>query len=316
PDQVGCYPDFRVEYYASLTEDGEYVKMDEAADILNLYVTWNKLDAALHNNVINEAVLYYACKNANGLSNINEIIFALWNPFTTRQLNQLDFGLSSGQPLTYYYDTYPSNIDMPHVTDNDCVGWMGLFADILSYIGLNNGVDFRTESIQTKNNEFGIGGISEGFLVKNWVIPDNHNVVYSCSISGQDYYTEEYIFSTYTDHSQLNSLGMQRQGHRRHPLLLKGNVVENPGIEGQGELNPVSTFVSHSVVVIGNEIYDPSYGKKYTSIQDFQQRAVDGFYIGTKTKKIVEISGTAREVILIYFRKNENNNDFKPIDVN
>ena len=47
----------------------------------------------------------------------------------------------------------------------------------------------------------------------------------------------------------------------------------------QGNRHPFANFGKHYMVKIGTQIYDPSYGMKYKSIEDFVNMAVDGFFI-------------------------------------
>jgi hypothetical protein len=56
------------------------------------------------------------------------------------------------------------------------------------------------------------------------------------------------------------------------------------GASGQGELTPVEkVFDFHFIVLVpiapGNQFYDPSYGKTYSSQADFESYAVTGYAI-------------------------------------
>jgi hypothetical protein len=55
------------------------------------------------------------------------------------------------------------------------------------------------------------------------------------------------------------------------------NVTDDPGVPGQGTANPPSIFQSHRVAKIAGIYYDPSYGKKYTSLDDMESKAIDGY---------------------------------------
>ncbi len=51
------------------------------------------------------------------------------------------------------------------------------------------------------------------------------------------------------------------------------------GDPGQNVANPLSLFFNHSLIKIGNVYYDPSYGKKFASRQEWEDQAVAGFIV-------------------------------------
>jgi hypothetical protein len=53
--------------------------------------------------------------------------------------------------------------------------------------------------------------------------------------------------------------------------------IDRDGLPGQGNKNPKSNFNQHIVVGIGGTFYDPSYGEKYNSLDDFDKK-IFGFY--------------------------------------
>ena len=52
-----------------------------------------------------------------------------------------------------------------------------------------------------------------------------------------------------------------------------------PGAAGQNIADPLSVFVDHCLIKINGVYFDPSYGKKYTSHQDWEDNAVAGFLV-------------------------------------
>ena len=66
---------------------------------------------------------------------------------------------------------------------------------------------------------------------------------------------------------------------------MNAQVTDLPGVPGQGTTNPQSIFDNHVLVLFKGVYYDPSYGKSYNSLADFEDRAVVGF---VKGKKLVE----------------------------
>ncbi len=53
---------------------------------------------------------------------------------------------------------------------------------------------------------------------------------------------------------------------------------------GQENPNPMANFWSHSMVRIGAEIYDTSYGVIYDNINDFIDKAIDGYFVEDKVR--------------------------------
>jgi hypothetical protein len=52
-----------------------------------------------------------------------------------------------------------------------------------------------------------------------------------------------------------------------------------------GNNNPSADFNRHFIVKIENVYYDPSYGKKYNSVKEWEESSIDGFFIEEKYKK-------------------------------
>ncbi len=77
------------------------------------------------------------------------------------------------------------------------------------------------------------------------------------------------------------------------------------------EEEPLSAFSNHSVIMINGKIYDPSYGKIYIDLNDFEDKAIEGYTIGTNMKDKIKINGEFYQTYKIYFRKNENKNDLE-----
>ncbi len=72
--------------------------------------------------------------------------------------------------------------------------------------------------------------------------------------------------------------------------------VEYKGGGAQNNTNPLASFRDHAVVQIGNDIYDPSYGKIYRAgpngtindaLLEFQKAAIFGYYQPIKPGTVV-----------------------------
>ena len=56
------------------------------------------------------------------------------------------------------------------------------------------------------------------------------------------------------------------------------DVTNSAGIAGQANNNPLSFFRHHVVVYYDGTYYDPSYGTTYSSLDDFEDQALVGYY--------------------------------------
>jgi hypothetical protein len=58
------------------------------------------------------------------------------------------------------------------------------------------------------------------------------------------------------------------------------SVVDELGVEGQNNEDPKSNFENHQVIyhTTRKKIYDPSYGKSFSSLEEWASSSVAGFY--------------------------------------
>ena len=77
------------------------------------------------------------------------------------------------------------------------------------------------------------------------------------------------------------------------------NVKDELGLPGQNNTDPASLFNNHALVKVGTELWDPSYGAIYTSLLDFQQKAIFGYYtldgkINNQLKMTIELQDPSK----------------------
>ena len=70
------------------------------------------------------------------------------------------------------------------------------------------------------------------------------------------------------------------------------------GTPGQGNAKPAALFPDHGLVYMYGTYYDPSYGKAYSSLQEFEDEAIHGFIRG------VERDYGNVTIMSVLFRKN------------
>ena len=58
----------------------------------------------------------------------------------------------------------------------------------------------------------------------------------------------------------------------------KWDAIDESGVAGQGDINPLAVFGDHALVQKGTQVYDPSYGTEpFSSILDWENESVDGY---------------------------------------
>jgi hypothetical protein len=87
-------------------------------------------------------------------------------------------------------------------------------------------------------------------------------------------------------------------------------VTHAGGVAGQNNPSPKAMFPNHRLISIGGVLYDPSYGKTYASVADFESKAVAGFVIERQVKESdvgIDLDGlngvTDKAVRIFLFRK-------------
>ena len=55
-------------------------------------------------------------------------------------------------------------------------------------------------------------------------------------------------------------------------------ITYTSGTPAQGNTKPPELFDSHALAVVNGVFYDPSYGQTYSSMQDMENKVIDGYY--------------------------------------
>jgi len=157
---------------------------------------------------------------------------------------------------------------IPGAHSGGCAAFQDLFVSLLENQG---GHAQRVMLSPTKSDD-------QFFLVKNW------RFIGSGSSGDLDYPYVNYP-------SKIDSVEVKNRlsaGH--YGWIGTPEVVEEDGIIGQGNKNPFSDFNRHYIVKIGDVYYDPSYGKKYSSVKqwedDMEKGSIAGFYRETSFKTV------------------------------
>jgi hypothetical protein len=242
--------------------------------------------------------LNYTCKFAKGATNEAELIDLTWKNFSTRSLRTSMFFKPEDNvedvPLTYYASPGSAvahgcgiAFNVEYNRDGEC----GAFSDLFITLIETHGVEAsKTVIAPTTYGEF--------FLVKKW------------SFNSQPFYPDiPYPYVNYVGLEVIeDSFDLQRKirGDNNQYTFYEEDypidVRDVDGLPGQNVSNPYSDFFGHYNVQVGDLIYDPSYGTKHSSFENFEDSAIEAF---GKTASTIFPDG--RKVYSIILRKNKAN---------
>jgi hypothetical protein len=217
-----------------------------------------------------ETLFDIGSRNADGETVAADATEKIWGEFTDRIVRKVDTssGLPNGAQLSYYEDYECSNISsaaLLEFEDGQCGSWARLFLDILKAQSIDQPGDFV---VFRQINSYGVPDADLGFLVKNWNFSATGN---SGNAQFEFLGIPDSPFITATSYNWLYS-----------------EVSDQAGTPGQKTANPASLFNNHQVALIGGNYYDPSYGVKYTSLNQIDTNAISGYFLVDDTLAVDE----------------------------
>ena len=250
PDQVGFFDPMLIKWNVSMTSGGEKVWLDGGTSSNQAYVTLgDPLTTTYH------TLAHLGCKNAKDETSVQNCTAKIWNEFTDRDVRRVD-----GARLTYYKSYRCTNTTTKGLLascDGQCGAWAKLFIDIRKVQGIDDKDEYVVFSPIPPQ---GVSRDYVGFLVKNWTF----------SGTGRSGYSDYPYLNVLSDTDFISSTEYQWK---------YSDVSDATGIAGQGNENQASLFNNHQVVIDG-KYYDPSYGVQYSSLEELEDRSIDGFYVG------------------------------------
>lgn len=311
--QVNYLDDFIIRWYTSV--DGE----EWIFNVATRHKVYVVLAPPINNLYdLFEPILYYSCREAQGVTDEETLIQRVWSKFTERNLRISDFKpIDDNSSLTYYRNPFPyadkkwdilnsMPVQGSQYLDGECGAFRDLFHSSLGYHGVvANWIGVQSEVAK------------EYFLVKNWMFDDElvvqldnpyHSYQYRQAsevevIESQTEWLDENA-EPYIVHTTQYFPDIRREGHQYAWLdLFPVSVNDVQGVEGQGVLNPYSDFGLHHMVKINGYYYDPSYGKRFSSLKDWEENSVAGYFVFENMNHPV----TGELILHLYFRKNEVN---------
>ncbi len=249
---------------------------------------------------LKDAILYISCKNAKGLNGATPagkdlILASIWNEFTDQKVEtRPQYDLFSDSVITrslYYYQNYKTAVTKPWALyvadrfgqpilqagliesgDGQCGSWALFLASCLRVQGLPQSMDYVFVRAINPSPQTTPG---LGFFVKNWIFGQ---------ASGSPLFSGFPYRNLYYSNSRVGSnrwLGFT--SYEWLPNMV--DVSDASGVAGQGtQFNPASIFENHQFLRITSlsnvpTYYDGSYGVTYTSLLDFENKAIAGFYL-------------------------------------
>ena len=267
--------------------DGAWSKVDETKH--QVYLTLADPETTLRQ----ETLFYLSAKSADGKDTEDDVHDAVWSEFTDREVKRID-----GTELTYYNTFLAGQTKTAQLLkdgDGGCDSWAKFFIDLRKI----HGIDITNELIELRSAAT-LPYPKKGFLVKDWTFAGT-------GTSGDPSYP--YVNIPDSPFRSPNTYNWKF-----------AEVTDDAGTSGQGTSNPASLFLYHIVVLYDGEYFDPSYGKKYTSLLDIDNNAIEayfrrGFAFLDEPTFNADLNGDGDKVdmgvyhVFYYFNKNPNGLD-------
>jgi len=243
-------PPFRLDWEVSF--DGGYTWEPIGSTKHTIYLTLDQIHPSAQYR--HETLFYIACKHAHGATTEAAAISGIQSHFATRKVRQANYDM----PLKYYRsytDKENSTPELIRSGTSKCQGWAEFFLDVLKMHGIRAGVLIP---VVPKGSD------DPGLMVKAW------------TFNGQG-------TSGITNYPYMNQLTTENIFYANGYNW--GNTVEvsfNPNLctFAQGNYTPRALFGDHVVVLVPNgTFYDPSYGQTYSSLEDMENKVIDGYWI-------------------------------------
>jgi hypothetical protein len=288
PKLVDCYDPLKISWFISPEYYGNKWQSAGTSE-KKIYLTYAEPQDLPAGNPLMQTFVAYGCRGkANGpKDNPEAVLQAIWSNFAEKKATNAD-----GKALGYWLD-WRNNITGPGSAqrlvregDGQCEAWAELLLSAIYAQGLtrDNALGtVRLEAIipsrKTYPNAYLI--INTGWTPKEKNKDDDLFVklLYNPRYKGN----EDKVYVKKAGKWVYNWQG--REGTTEVGPELSYSPDDT--LKAQNNANPRAEFPNHAIVLIGNKIYDPSYGVIYTGANDglsaFQEKAVWGIAESAKT---------------------------------
>ena len=292
PNKVQTYSPLTIIWEASLTGTGSWKFAGSTQNIVYLLYHQPTKGAQMYQTV----VAYGSVGAAKDTP--SAVLAGIWSNFKDKTAKRVSDGTS-----LYYYRTWARQIGKKQVfappvslaglletRDGQCTAWSQLLYNAILAQGL-------------PQDATGIGPVQMMMIQANLTPPTEPNAPPPPKKTQLGLMVGTWIFGaennegTYLWKNQANRLMQQSPGVKTKimtavpinvlyqwydfagtPAVSYGGVNDGTVLLAQNNPNPLATFENHVVVEINGKYYDPSYGARYDTLPDMQNRAIAGFY--------------------------------------
>ncbi|MEO1514316.1 MAG: hypothetical protein AAFV95_04865 [Bacteroidota bacterium] len=262
PSKVQYFQNFDIEWKicntnSSNEEDWELIE----TSYNNLYVTHDipaSEQGLFGPTSVYHTSLHLGCVNANGLSGESEIVSNMYTPFL-----EFDVRRTSDNLLLTYYSNRATvtrcntlQLLLESVDgDGRCGAFAMLFDDMIKVQGIS-GSRCRGMTVAGPVGINGFVALSSAALDKIRVNAETFFGINDVMIDYELYHFLVKEWDNTTEGTFIPLSGDSYESAKSDPGAL--------GVRGQGNVDdPRSIFLNHAIVTYDNELFDPSYGKKY-----------------------------------------------------
>jgi hypothetical protein len=260
---AGAFPKDNISAYSPLTMtwqvslDGGTTWQAAGTSTNPVYVILAKPINDGHTPVNFVTVAKLSCTYGAGATSNDTAVPKIFGAFTGLNVKRAD-----GTPLKYYGDYLTRNTTTAKLLSTgvgQCGSFTGLFLDMLKIQGIGQA---KYEIISPKNG-------ANGFLVKSWTFG-------AAKSSGNPLYP-------YLNYTMLGVPFRKTNGYQFAFADVTRSPMAADQIKGQNNADPAADFNNHQVAMYTDAggtttYYDPSYGKTFTSLDDFNTKAIAGFF--------------------------------------
>jgi hypothetical protein len=286
-NEIDFFDPLAVDWKASI--DGGTTWFAAGCNTNQTYVT---LGNPSTNVALYHTLVHIGCKNADGETTADGAVDAIWPEFEDRIVKRVD-----GQTLYYYSNAIPMNTSVTlagllQTADGSCGAWAGMLRGTWTIQGIDDASirEVSSKSMYGYDNDSTppryITMNNQGFLIKSWVIggtPTN-----TSNDTNQNWIHDVYEDAVDTNLTYEYVPGISFLRPYDDGVLDTTNWCGNTtiptgtGIKGQGNVVPeLQMFELHYLVRRGSSLYDPSYGNKYSSLLDWEDDNVVGYWQST-----------------------------------
>lgn len=294
--QVGYHSSFELAWEVGFGESGtsdDNLSWERSYSEHELYLTYNASTPSY------ETVFHIGCTNANGKTSESQVVSSIWSKFASKNVRR------KGDSAQFKYwnpvSSTPQRLSLMLQDANangSCIAWSQFFKEALNAQFSSGAQVYKVTPIS-----------GTGFLVKNWkfgrhISPGTDGILNSTTTS-DDVVESDFIFpgpngvldsSTSGDDIIVDGFF----NGDTYPYLVGYDAIDQEGVPGQGNANPLGIFGNHFIVRYSGVYYDPSYGSGgFSSSKAHEDASIDGicsivfsWQVAKKKGSSVELSYT------------------------